>query len=139
MVENTLTNNILNPRVYDILGANPARKLQGPTPGCQRDPSMQYVALSRMGVRIRLTETQWTHIIESHSELIELRSEILETVERADTVLAGGEDELLAVRERIPGKWIVVVYKELNDDGFIITAYLTSKEGPLRRRRQLWP
>ena len=50
-----------------------------------------------------------------------------------------GAGELLAVREHEPGKWLVVVYRELNGDGFIITAFETSRIARLRRRRQIWP
>ncbi len=51
----------------------------------------------------------------------------------------GGEGELLAVRCQDSGKWLVVVYRELDSDGFIITAYLTGREASLTRKRQIWP
>lgn len=54
-------------------------------------------------------------------------------------IVAGEAGELLAVREHEPGKWLVVVYRELNGDGFIITAFETSRIARLRRRRQIWP
>ena len=77
--------------------------------------------------------------MERHSELSELRYKVLAAVENAERVMEGGEGELLAVRLYQPGKWLVVVYKEIDCDGFVITAYLTSKEGSLQRRKQLWP
>jgi len=47
---------------------------------------------------------------------------------------------LLATREIEPGKHLIVVYKELdNEDGFIITAFLTRKIKQLERRVKLWP
>jgi hypothetical protein len=90
-------------------------------------------------VPIRLTDERWTHITEEHCELAGLRLEVLETVAIPNRVLAGGEGELLAVRELSPGKHLVAVYREWADDGFIITAFLTSKIKALRRRKQLWP
>ena len=36
-------------------------------------------------------------------------------------------------------KHLVVVYRELENDGFIITAFLMSKIKALNRRTQLWP
>ena len=45
----------------------------------------------------------------------------------------------LAVREISRGKHLVVVYRELQSDGFIITAFLTSKTKSLDRRIQVWP
>jgi hypothetical protein len=95
--------------------------------------------LSIRGVPVRLTDERWTHITEEHCELAGLRLEVLETVAKPDRVLSGGEGELLAVRELFPGKYLVVVYRELVDDGFIITAFLTSKIKALQRRKQIWP
>jgi hypothetical protein len=43
------------------------------------------------------------------------------------------------VREVEPGKYLVVVYRESQQDGFIITAFLTPKGHTLHRRQQLWP
>jgi len=47
--------------------------------------------------------------------------------------------ELLATKEAELGKWLVVVYRELDRDGFVITAFLTRRIASLERRRQLWP
>jgi hypothetical protein len=50
----------------------------------------------------------------------------------------GGKDELLAVREISGDKHLVVVYRELQSDGFVITAFLTSERRSLNRRIQIW-
>ena len=47
--------------------------------------------------------------------------------------------ELLAIKEVEPGKDIVVVYRELEHDGFVITAFLTRRRKSFDRRPQLWP
>ena len=50
----------------------------------------------------------------------------------------GKTGELLAVREVEDGKNIVVVYKELSkEDGFVITAFLTSRKKQFERRRRI--
>ena len=95
--------------------------------------------LSKNNVPIRLTDERWAHIVEEHCELAGMRLEVLETVETPSRILAGGEGELLAVREIVTGKYFVVVYRELENDGFIITAFITSKTKSLNRRNQLWP
>jgi hypothetical protein len=97
------------------------------------------VVVSRNGISVRLTDERWSHIVEEHNELAGLRYEVLETVADPERVLAGGSGEQLAVREYEPGKWLVVVYRELQEDGFIITAFLTRRITSLNRRRQLWP
>lgn len=97
-------------------------------------------AVSRNGVAIRLTDERWTHIVEEHSELAGMREEVLNAVEEADRVLAAREGALLAVRHFDESKAFVVVYREVTDrDGFIITAFLTSRLTRLDRREQLWP
>lgn len=96
-------------------------------------------ATSRNGVPIRLTHERWAHITEEHNELAGLRLEALETVAQPDRILAGQHGALLAVRALAPGDWLVVVYREISDDGFVITAFLTHRSGFLSRRRQIWP
>jgi hypothetical protein len=98
-----------------------------------------YKVLSRKGVPIRLTDERWAHITEEHCELAGLRLEILETVANPSRILAGFKDEFLAVRELSPGKHLVVVYREMASDGFIVTAFLTSRTKSLDRRVQVWP
>ena len=95
--------------------------------------------VSKGGIAIRLTDERWSHITEEHCELAGLRSDVVETVSHPDRVLLGGDGEQLAVRQLEPGRHLVVVYREQDDDGFIITAFLTRRVRSLEKRRQLWP
>ena len=79
------------------------------------------------------------HIIEEHAELAGMRLEVLEAVAEPRRIFEGGEGELLSVRELEIGKSLVVVYRELETDGFIITAFVTRRTAALDRRKQLWP
>jgi len=94
---------------------------------------------SRNGVPIRLTDERWGHITDEHSEMTGLRSEVLGTVANPERILAGNHGALLSVREVETGKFLVVVYNEEQDDGFIITAFLTRRVKSLNRRSQIWP
>jgi hypothetical protein len=94
---------------------------------------------SQAGVRIRLTEERWNHIIDEHGELFGLRAEILKTVSEPERILDGNDGALLALRIVEPGKGLVVVYREVGEDGFVITAFLTRRLRSLDRRKQLWP
>jgi len=96
-------------------------------------------AISRNGVPIRLTFERWVHITEEHCELAGMRLDVLATISEPTRIIAGQEEELLAIREIEPGKYLVVVYRELGDDGFIITAFLTRRIASLNRRKQIWP
>lgn len=96
-------------------------------------------ARSQNGCFIRLTDERWAHITEEHCELAGLRLEVLETVATPDRVLAGQYGALMVVREMEMGKYLVVVYNETSNDGFIITSFLTRRSNWLRRRTQVWP
>ena len=100
---------------------------------------MTDTVLSKNAVPIRLTDERWAHITEEHGELAGYRLDVLETVIEPLRILAGGAGELLAIREVELGKYLVVVYRELIGDGFIITAFLTRRINTLNRRQQLWP
>jgi hypothetical protein len=95
--------------------------------------------LSRKGVPIRLTDERWAHITEEHCELAGLRLEVLETIADPSRILAGHKDELLASREISPGEHLVVVYREMQKDCFVVTAFLTKRIKSLDRRVQVWP
>jgi len=94
---------------------------------------------SKNCVPIRLTDERWAHITEEHCEVAGQRLGVLEVVENPARILAGNEGELMAVKEISVGVHLVVVYRELENDGFIITAFITSKAKWLNRREQTWP
>ena len=65
--------------------------------------------------------------------------DVLEVVAEPEAIYAGKAGEHIAVKEMEPGKYIAVVYRELsNDDGFVITAFLTKRVKQLERRRKIW-
>ena len=98
------------------------------------------VAISVNGVPIRLTDERWEHIVIGHPELKELFTEVINTIREPLSVRLGNNDELLAIQELEAGKYIVVVYREINTkDGFVITAFITKKIKQMQRRLQLWP
>jgi len=97
---------------------------------------------TKNGVPVRLTDERWAHITEEHCELAGQRVEVLGCLEDPDRILAGkagNEGEQMAVKEISAGVNLVVIYRELEDDGFIITAFITSKTKWLKRREQIWP
>jgi hypothetical protein len=98
-------------------------------------------ALSRNGVWVRLSAERWQHIATEHPELAALRMAVLQAIADADHVLEGHAGELLAVHRLDSSKVLVVAYREVEArDGFVITAFMTSRVTALfKRRRQLWP
>jgi hypothetical protein len=80
------------------------------------------------GVPIRLTEERWFHIVENHDDLAGYYDDVLNTVENPDFILKGYKGALIAIKAINKWHYLVVVYKELRKmDGFVITAYITSK------------
>jgi hypothetical protein len=100
---------------------------------------MTETALSKSGVLIRLPEERWRHIIERHDVLVDKKQIILETISHPDRVFVGNEGALMAIRELEPGRWLLVVYREDQEDGFVITAFPTRRISSLNRRQIIWP
>lgn len=95
--------------------------------------------VSRHGARVRLPAERWAHILAGHPELDAQRGDVLSTVAEPDEIRAGRDGALLAIRAVGPARWIAVVYRELDADGFVVTAMLTSRYAWIARRSRLWP
>ena len=86
------------------------------------------VAISRNGVPIRLTEERWFHVVETHDEMAGRYDEVLSAIEMPDYIIQGYRDALVALKMIGKKKFMAVIYKEIGKkDGFVITAFLTSK------------
>ena len=93
-------------------------------------------AISKNGVPIRLTEERWFHIVENHDDMAGYYDTVLDAVEDPDLILPGYRGVLIAVKELARRRYLAVVYRELSkNDGFVITAYITSK---VRKRPVTW-
>jgi hypothetical protein len=79
---------------------------------------------------------RWFHIVENHDDLAGHYDNVLSAVENPDSVLRGYRGSLIAVRGTGRGQYLAVVYRQLSkEDGFIITAYFTSR---IDRRKAIW-
>lgn len=102
---------------------------------------MDNTILSVNKIPIRLTSERWAHVVENHNDMAGYYYEILETVASPTFVVEGEEnDELWAVKLISAKKAFLVIYKEMRarNDGFIITAFITTKIKKLLKRRVLW-
>jgi hypothetical protein len=67
---------------------------------------------------------------------------LFETISDPDFIIKGKKGELLAYRlynkTHISKKYVIVVYKEINDDGFVITTLMSSKEVKMDEVEILW-
>ncbi len=98
---------------------------------------------SQNDARIRLTYERWAHIVEAHDYMAGLHDWVLETIAEPDVIVTGWTGSLVATRHYprtpITEKYVVVVYREVgDDDGFVITAFMTSKIDKVWKRGILW-
>lgn len=94
--------------------------------------------VSRNGILIRLTAERWKHIVLLHPNLSNKQAKVLKTVKTPDYIFKGQAGELLAVLKLSSMIYIVVAYKEIKPDGFIITAYDTTDVRWLFKKELIW-
>ncbi len=99
---------------------------------------MPTIVRSNNNVPIRLTDERWAHITEEHSELAGMRYDILETLASPEKVYKAITGERFAVRENEASKVLIVVYREFESDGFVITAFLTRRMNAFASRELVW-
>jgi hypothetical protein len=88
-------------------------------------------------VPIRLTEERWSHIVENKPYMRSYYEKVLEAVENPTWILRGYAGVLVAVLPLARRNYLHVVYREMSqDDGFIITAFITRT---VNRRMIVWP
>ena len=99
------------------------------------------IAISINKIPIRLTKERWQHITLGHPEIAGFYYEILESIEKPDSIYEGKYGELIATKhfEKLNNKFVVVIYKELSEeDGFVITAYLSNEIQEFVKRKKIW-
>ncbi|MFP5040426.1 hypothetical protein [Parasediminibacterium sp. JCM 36343] len=97
-----------------------------------------HITKSISGKTIRLPDERWVHIVKGHPEMARYLHDVLLTVAVPDMIVEGGAGELLAAAYQRSDKVLVVVYKEIETEGFILTAYFTKKMKALLKRNILW-
>ena len=93
------------------------------------------------GLPVRLTDERFAHILE-HPEMAQLEGSIAETLTTPGQVVQSLTDPRARLYYRfyaatpVSGKHLCVVVKRLDEDAFVVTAYLTDR---VKRGVQLWP
>ncbi|MEK6811781.1 MAG: PBECR2 nuclease fold domain-containing protein [Nanoarchaeota archaeon] len=82
------------------------------------------------GKRIRLTDKQHTHMMEEHPYMHEYIENIKETLQKPDRIANYGFDEDIFYFYKSyknlppPNRFLLVIVKYLNGEGFIVSSYL---------------
>ena len=87
---------------------------------------------SKLGRKIRVTEEYWNYLVKKHESIEFLEDELRETLKNPITVRLSREDPKVCLYySRYRNYYLCAVCKHLNDEGFVITAYLadTIKKG----------
>jgi hypothetical protein len=70
------------------------------------------------------------------------RDLVVETIENPDYIVAGRAGEFVAlhhyVTTSLSEKYVVVVYREFQNDGFLITVFMTSRPDTILRQGIVW-
>ena len=86
----------------------------------------------KTGRKIRLTKSQWKHINKKHPE-VESIENLQEIIKNPDKITNSLIDETIYYYYKFykqippPNRFLLVVVKYLNSEGFIITAYYEDK------------
>jgi hypothetical protein len=93
------------------------------------------------GHAVRLTDERLAHILE-HPEMKEMTTEIERVLLEPKLVRQSRSDTAIRLfyefyaETIVGGKWLCVVVKYIEDDAFVVTAYLTDKP---KAGDDLWP
>ena len=98
--------------------------------------------ISKNGKEIRLSEERWCHIVESHDYMAGNQDIIFETLESPDIIVEGRMEEFIALKyyakTSISEKHAVVIYKEQDNEGFVITTFMTSRPESIMKKGVVW-
>jgi len=108
--------------------------------------SVLWIASSKFNKPIRLNRTTWEDkLLKEHPEFAlnpAYLDELRKTIEDPEFIVEGWKEEYLALRwcnfAPKTEKYLCVVYREFEKDGFVITAFFISRYGRLLRRKIRW-
>lgn len=88
--------------------------------------------VSKLGKKVRLTEIQWTHIKYKHIELDNQISKMISALQEPDFVYYSPLEEnyhyvKLFKETPISEKYLLIIIKHLNQEGFVITGFFVSE------------
>ncbi|MGC1309168.1 MAG: hypothetical protein WA885_18230 [Phormidesmis sp.] len=93
----------------------------------------KFEILTPLGFSVRTSEEYWQKLIVKHPDIAELETEIEQALADPDEIRCSKRDSkvllfYIIIKER---RWAVAVVRQLDQDGFLITAYQTDaiKEG----------
>lgn len=88
-----------------------------------------FEVIDKTGRILRMTDYNWYHIVKKHPEVASQKEKIIETLEKPDKITNSLDDEEVKYYYKFyknlpsPYKFMRVIAKYLNGDGFIISSH----------------
>ena len=100
-------------------------------------PDMLFTVLTPVGFSVRTTRQYWELIQRKHPEVIGKEAEVQSCLGQPEQVRHSTQDRVVYLFYiSQPPYYLVVVVKRLNEEGFIITSYLSDK---IKEGEIVWP
>ena len=98
---------------------------------------IKFVVPTPVGFRVRTTESYWSLLLMKHPEIAGRERDVQETLLRPDRVYRSRHDGRVHLFYRRDGVYhLCVVAKRLDEEGFIVTVYVTDS---IKEGEQVWP
>ena len=100
-------------------------------------PDVLFTILTPLGFTVRTTQPYWALIQRKHPEVTDKEAEVQNCLRQPELVRRSKQDQAvyLFYASQFP-YYLVVVVKRLNDEGFIVTSYLSDK---VKEGEPIWP
>lgn len=91
-----------------------------------------FEVISKLKRKIRLTDIQLFHVLLHHPEMVNQENKMLETLKYPDLVLCDKQKDTynyykLFMKTVVTRKFLHLIVKHLNSEGFIITSYFADE------------
>jgi len=95
--------------------------------------NIKFEVTDKTGRKLRMTDWNWEHIIRRHPGISSEKEKIIETLERPDKIIDSLKEEKAKFyykyykHRQSSNKFMMVLGKYLNGDGFIISAHFVPR------------
>lgn len=103
--------------------------------GDGQESDLKFEVMTPLGFAVRTSQEYWQILLGKHPDLRRYEAMLLPTLQSPDCIYRSKTDEqvFLFYKTIKTKRWLVIVAKRLNGDGFIVTSYQTGaiKKGTL--------
>jgi hypothetical protein len=100
------------------------------------DSPLQFEVITPLGFTVRCSEAYWQQIVVKHPAMAERLEDVKLTLSDPNQIRQSARDGNVYLFYRAdPKRWVCVVTRRLNGDGFLVTAYPTDA---IKRGKQIW-